>query len=76
MGKTPNFTQTLINFKTMTSFNTDYINNEMSDPEVSVDELESVAVAGVVMNGLSHTLTTHLAAIGECSCPSCLMSKR
>ena len=60
----------------MTSFGIDYNNNEMSDPEVSFDELGSVAVAGVVMNGLSHTLTTHLAAIGECSCPSRLMSKR
>jgi hypothetical protein len=60
----------------MTSFNADYNNTEMFDSEVSVDELESVAIGGVMMNGLSQILTTHLAAIGECSCPSCLMSKR
>ena len=59
----------------MTSYSTDYKKTEMFDSEVSGDELESVAVGGVMMNGLSQVLTTHLAAIGKCSCPSCLMSK-
>ena len=41
-GQHPNTTHTLINFKTMTTFNTDYNTTELLDQELTFDELQEV----------------------------------
>ena len=42
-GNNPNTTQTLIHFKTMTSFHTDYSNTELLARELNIDELQEVS---------------------------------
>ena len=53
-GQHPNTTHTLINFKTMTTFNTDFNTTELLDQELTIEQLEAVAggISPVIVAGL------------------------
>ena len=55
-GQHPNTTHTLINFKTMTTFNTDYNTTELLDQELTIEQLE--AVAGGLLVPIALPMTT------------------